>query len=168
MRPFSYSRYVAVEWLVASAQNGPAYAGIHPMALQPKSGLDLLLWGFLITRNKHTVGLIWTSDQPVAEASTYIGQHNVKHERKTSMPSAGFEPAIPATKRPQTYVFDSTATGIGAGIPYRNFFPQFHTGTYQYILYPFIFLHLFKVCLCFTFKKYTVTFKFPFLAVLVP
>jgi hypothetical protein len=29
------------------------------MALQPKSGLDLLLWGFLI---RHTVGLIWTSD----------------------------------------------------------------------------------------------------------
>jgi hypothetical protein len=29
------------------------------------------------------------------------------------MPSAGFEPAIPATKRPQTYVLDHTATGIG-------------------------------------------------------
>jgi hypothetical protein len=30
------------------------------------------------------------------------------------MPSAGFEPAIPATKRPQTYALDSAATGIGA------------------------------------------------------
>jgi hypothetical protein len=26
------------------------------------------------------------------------------------MPSAGFEPAIPATKRPQTYALDRTAT----------------------------------------------------------
>jgi hypothetical protein len=29
------------------------------------------------------------------------------------MPSAGFEPAIPATKRPQTYALDRAATGIG-------------------------------------------------------
>jgi hypothetical protein len=29
------------------------------------------------------------------------------------MPSAGFEPAIPATKRLQTYVLDRAATGIG-------------------------------------------------------
>jgi hypothetical protein len=38
------------------------------------------------------------SDQPVAETSTYVGQHNIQ----TSMPSAGFEIAIPGTKRPQT------------------------------------------------------------------
>jgi hypothetical protein len=25
----------------------------------------------------HTVGLLWTSDQPIAEASTYTGQHNI-------------------------------------------------------------------------------------------
>jgi hypothetical protein len=29
------------------------------------------------------------------------------------MPQAGFEPAIPATKRTQTYALDRTATGIG-------------------------------------------------------
>jgi len=29
------------------------------------------------------------------------------------MPSAGFEIAIPATKRPQTYASDRAATGIG-------------------------------------------------------
>jgi hypothetical protein len=29
------------------------------------------------------------------------------------MLSAGFEPAIPATKRPQTYALDRAATGIG-------------------------------------------------------
>jgi hypothetical protein len=31
------------------------------------------------------------------------------------MPRAGFEPAIPATKRPQTDALDGAATGIGAG-----------------------------------------------------
>jgi hypothetical protein len=29
------------------------------------------------------------------------------------MPSEGFEPATPATKRPQTYALDRAATGIG-------------------------------------------------------
>jgi hypothetical protein len=29
------------------------------------------------------------------------------------MPSAGFEPAIRATKRPQTYALDRAVTGIG-------------------------------------------------------
>jgi hypothetical protein len=51
------------------------------------------------------------SDQFVAEAATYT-THN-KHKRRTYMPSAGFEPAIPAIKRPQTYASDRTATGIG-------------------------------------------------------
>jgi hypothetical protein len=31
------------------------------------------------------------------------------------MPSAGFEPANAATKRPQTYAFDRATTGIGIG-----------------------------------------------------
>jgi hypothetical protein len=30
------------------------------------------------------------------------------------MPRAGFEPAIPATKRPRTYDLDGAATGIGS------------------------------------------------------
>jgi hypothetical protein len=51
------------------------------------------------------------SDQLVAEAATYE-THN-KRNRPTSMPSAEFEPAIPAIKRLQTYALDRTATGIG-------------------------------------------------------
>jgi hypothetical protein len=58
---------------------------------------------------RHTVGLLWTSDQPVAETSTCTGQHNTQ----TSIPSAGFEPATPITKLPQTYALDGAATGIG-------------------------------------------------------
>ena len=29
------------------------------------------------------------------------------------MPPAGFEPAIPASERPQTYALDRAATGVG-------------------------------------------------------
>jgi hypothetical protein len=31
----------------------------------------------MITHTRHTVGLLWTSDQLVAEACTYIGQHSI-------------------------------------------------------------------------------------------
>jgi hypothetical protein len=64
----------------------------------------------------HTVGLLCTSDQLVAEAATYT-THN-KHNRRTSMLLAGFEPAIPAMVQPQTYVLDDTATGIGFSYTY--------------------------------------------------
>jgi hypothetical protein len=35
------------------------------------------------------------------------------HKRQTAMPAVGFEPAIPASARPQTYALDRAATGIG-------------------------------------------------------
>jgi hypothetical protein len=37
------------------------------------------------------------------------------------MPSAGFEPAIPATERPQTYALDCVATGIVVDYTLLNF-----------------------------------------------
>jgi hypothetical protein len=52
------------------------------------------------------------NDQPVAEAATYTTQS--KHERRTSVPSAGFETAVPVMERLQTYALDCTATGIGS------------------------------------------------------
>jgi hypothetical protein len=51
------------------------------------------------------------SDQLVTQAATYT-THN-KYKRRTSVPSAVFEPAIPAIKRLQTYTLDRAATGIG-------------------------------------------------------
>jgi len=82
---------------------------------QPKSGPGRLIievsWSHKIRHtHTHPVGLLWASDQPVAEAATYT-THN-KHNRRTSMPSAGFEPAIPAIERLQTYPLGRTATGI--------------------------------------------------------
>jgi hypothetical protein len=44
----------------------------------------------------HSVGLLWTSDQP--EAQTCIWQHT-PYTRLISMPPAGFKPTIPASER---------------------------------------------------------------------
>ena len=52
----------------------------------------------------------WTSDQPDAETSTYT-THNI-HKRKTSLTSAGFEPAVPATERPRIFASGGVVTGI--------------------------------------------------------
>jgi hypothetical protein len=67
----------------------------------------------VITRSiEYSVEFLCTGDQLIAEASTYTGQHKCKHKRQTTMPRAGFEPAIPAKMRPQIYAFDLAATGI--------------------------------------------------------
>jgi len=45
----------------------------------------------------HRVGPLRAIDHNVAEVATYTTCN--KHKRRSSMPSAGFEPAIPSTKR---------------------------------------------------------------------
>ena len=49
----------------------------------------------------------------------YLITHNTQ-KRQTSMPAAGFEPAIPTSERPQTHALDRAATGIGRPTVYRN------------------------------------------------
>jgi len=68
--------------------------------------------GFYITHNDapHSVGFLWTSDQLVAETSTW--QHTPL-TTETSTPPVGFEPKISAGERPQTYDLDCAATGTG-------------------------------------------------------
>jgi hypothetical protein len=58
----------------------------------------------------HLAGFLQTSDQLVAEATTYT-THN-KHRRQTYTSSAGIKPIIPATERLQTYALDRMATRI--------------------------------------------------------
>ena len=59
----------------------------------------------------HSAGLLWTSDQFVAETSTCT-THNTRN-RLTSMSHVGFEPALPASKRPQTHALDRAAIRVG-------------------------------------------------------
>ena len=68
--------------------------------------------------DKERVGLLWTNDQLVAEAATYTT--HTTHNRRTSISSAGFERAIPAVRRLQTYAIDHTATRTGP-TQHRNF-----------------------------------------------
>ena len=49
-------------------------------------------------------------DQLVAETATYTTYK--KHKRKTSIPSPGFESALPAIKRLQNYALAHKATGF--------------------------------------------------------
>jgi len=68
----------------------------------------------------HTVALLCVSDQPVAEAAT-CATHN-KHNRRTFIFSAEFEPTIPAIKRTQNYALDCTAARMGETHFYLLFF----------------------------------------------
>ena len=42
----------------------------------------------------------------------YLTRHNI-HKRQTSLPLAGFEPAIPPSERPKTHTLDRATAGIG-------------------------------------------------------
>jgi hypothetical protein len=71
-------------------------------------------WGFQITHNEapQSVGLLWRSDQLVAE-NPYLTAHNT-HKRQTSVPTLGFEPTISASEWSQTYTLDLAATGTSS------------------------------------------------------
>ena len=59
----------------------------------------------LITLNdKHKLGRTHPDEGSARRRYMYLTAHNT-HKRQTFMPPAGFEPAIPASKRPQIYVF---------------------------------------------------------------
>ena len=85
------------------------------MAHHPISGLGRPhCWSYYIAHtltHSYPLGLLWTSDQPITEATTYTTSK--EHNRRTSMPPAGSEPFIPAIERPQAYVLEYTATWIG-------------------------------------------------------
>jgi hypothetical protein len=83
------------------------------MAQKPLGGQDLLIIkaSRSYSDTPHSVGPLWMSNQPVAETSTCTTP-NI-YNRLTSIAFAGFEPAIPASKRPQTHALDRAVNGIG-------------------------------------------------------
>jgi hypothetical protein len=94
--PFTWNKFFFVAGATAQQWPGP------PLA-----------WDCYVTHNDtpQWVRLLWTSDRPVAETSTWQ-THNT-HKRQTSMPPAGFKPELPVSDRPQTLALDRSATGIG-------------------------------------------------------
>ena len=69
-------------------------------------------WGFMITLRHTTFGRNPLDGWSARRINLYLATHN-SHTRRTSMPAAAFEPAIPVSERPQIQTFDHAATGIG-------------------------------------------------------
>jgi len=80
------------------------------------------LRGFYITHNDapQSVGLLLTSDQPVAESS--IWQHTTVTADRFPCPPVGFEPTISEGEWPQTYFLHraTTGTSIQMSLPVIN------------------------------------------------
>jgi len=82
------------------------------LAQRPSSGPGRL--SFKTSRSHsgtpQSVRLLWTSDQPDAQTTTW--QHTTL-TRDRHWCSGGFEPAIPASERPQAYALDRASTRTG-------------------------------------------------------
>ena len=68
--------------------------------------------GFMITLIHTTLGRIPLDEWSARRRDLYLTIHNT-HKRQTSMPPAGFEPAIPASQRPHKHTLNHAATRIG-------------------------------------------------------
>jgi len=66
-----------------------------------------------ITLRHTTHGRTPLDEWSVRRRDLYLTTNNT-HKTHTNIPPARFEPAIPASERPQTYVLDRAATGIGS------------------------------------------------------
>jgi hypothetical protein len=78
-----------------------------------RSGAESLHYpGFTITQRCTTVGSTPQDKWSARRRDLYLTTHST-HNRQTSMPSVGFEPAIPASERPQTHSLDRAITWSG-------------------------------------------------------
>jgi hypothetical protein len=68
---------------------------------------------FTVTLRHTTLGRTPLDEWSARCRDLYQTTHNT-HKRQTSMPPAGFEPAIPASERPQTQALATAAIGIGS------------------------------------------------------
>jgi hypothetical protein len=59
----------------------------------------------------HSVGLLWTGDQPAADTSTW--QDTTLTTERRLCRRGGIEPVIPANEQLQTHALDRAAAGIG-------------------------------------------------------
>jgi len=82
-----------------------------------------LYHGFTIHRVKYTaLGRNTLDEWSARRRELYLTTHNT-HRRQASMPSAGFEPIIPARELSHTHAFDHIASGIGCIFLYFCHYP---------------------------------------------
>ena len=67
---------------------------------------------FTVTLRHTTLGRTPLDEWSARRRDLYLTAHN-SHKRQTSMTTAGLEPEIPASERPQTHALDRAAPGIG-------------------------------------------------------
>jgi len=65
-------------------------------------------------RSHTTLGRTLLDEWPARRNALYLTTHNI-HKRQTSMPPAGFEPALPASERPLTRA--ATRVGFRLSLP---------------------------------------------------
>ena len=87
---------------------------LFSVALRPNAGHGLLIlevsWSHTNDATQ-SVGLLF-HEWSARRTDLYLTTHNT-HNRQTSMPPVGFEPAISAGDRAYTYALDRAATGTG-------------------------------------------------------
>jgi len=79
---------------------------------------------------EHKPGKTPLNEWSVRNKGRYL--HNT-HKTRTSMPSAGFEPAIPAIKQLQTHALDRTAAGIVPQLSNITEVSATHELAYKYV-----------------------------------
>ena len=80
--------------------------------LDSTSGPKPLLWVSAISLRHTTFSRTPLDEWSARRRNLYLTTHST-HKRLTSMPPAGFEPAISARERPQTEALDRAAIGTG-------------------------------------------------------
>jgi hypothetical protein len=78
--------------------------------------------GFTVTLRPHSVGLLWTSDQPIAETSTW--QHTTRTIDRHQCPRWGSNPQSQQASGCRTQAVDRAANGIGKLTSYSSGIPQ--------------------------------------------
>jgi hypothetical protein len=82
------------------------------LAQQPNSGQGHLTLEFSASHKHTTVGKICFDEGLAPRRDLYLTTHNT-HKKETSMPPAGFDTSVPASKGPLTLALDHLTTGIG-------------------------------------------------------
>jgi hypothetical protein len=129
----------------------PSAVILFTMANSPNGQKLLHYRGFMITLRHTTLSRTPLDQWSARRRGLYLTTHNL-HKKKSSMPPAVFEPAIPASERPQTQVLNRVAVGIGEVKNRHSITPHILNITCLSIQST---LHIFGInilCLYFTYK----------------
>jgi hypothetical protein len=100
------------------------------MAQQPHWARAFSLPGFTITRRHTTIGRTPLDEWSFRRRDFYLIKQNTQ-KRQTSMPTAGFEPAIPVSEEPCSHALNRKDAGIGISHILHRWIKQESTNNYS-------------------------------------